>query len=190
MNNPSNPGPVEQELLESTGIKPKTGEKRQAFLKRLNAAVNNAYDADPKHVAWENLSQDAQQWVNNGNEAKGDIPDFAGAEEQPDTEAANTEGTKMAAKSKKTAEKKTTAAKPAATDAKPEKKASATNGAKKPGKFETIIRTALKHPKKTGEELADMLPDFSRSSVVTVRSDLKRTTRVLADVGLLKENPF
>lgn len=188
------PGPVEQELIESTGIKFKPNEKRPAFLKRLNAAVNNAYDADPDHVAWENLSQAAQQWVNDGNATKGDIPDFDSDEETPEDESETqqeeseeTMATKPAKKPAATVAKKAPAAtKPAAAKAATPK----ANGEKKPGKFDTIIRTALKHPKKSGEELADMLPDFSRASVVTVRSDLKRTLRVLTDVGLVKDNPF
>lgn len=186
-------GPVEQELIESTGIKLKPNEKRQAFLKRLNAAVNNAYDADPDHVAWENLSQAAQQWVNDGNATKGDIPDLDSDEEtsedELETQQEESEETMPITKptKKSAATKKAPAAtKPAAAKAAAPK----VNGEKKPGKFDTIIRTALKHPKKSGEELADMLPDFSRASVVTVRSDLKRTLRVLTDVGLVKDNPF
>lgn len=185
-------GPVEQELIESTGIKLKPNEKRHAFLKRLNAAVNNAYDADPNHVAWENLSQAAQQWVNDGNATKGDIPDFDSEETPEDeleTQQEESEETMPITKptKKSAATKKAPAAtKPAAAKAAAPK----VNGEKKPGKFDTIIRTALKHPKKSGEELADMLPDFSRASVVTVRSDLKRTLRVLTDVGLVKDNPF
>lgn len=68
---------MQKELVEATGLKPKEGESRQKFLRRLVAAAQAIKESD-----WDALSTPAQRWVNagqavlNDGDADDEIKDF------------------------------------------------------------------------------------------------------------------
>jgi hypothetical protein len=69
---------IETELREVTGLKPGAKEKRQAFLKKLAAKVNDMSDED-KDKTYDGLTGLAQDWINAANAAMKkdqDYPDF------------------------------------------------------------------------------------------------------------------
>jgi hypothetical protein len=79
---------VEQELQKATGVKKKVAEKFQKYAARLIEAVQELKDPE-----WEDLSAEAQTWVNAGAKVvkagKGDIepfPDDAEEEEEEEKE--------------------------------------------------------------------------------------------------------
>lgn len=76
---------IETELLEASGVKKKVGETFQKYAHRLMSAC-----LDLKQDAWDEISDDAQDWVNKGAKqynADKDIPNFpADAEEEPEDE--------------------------------------------------------------------------------------------------------
>ena len=184
---------VEAELSAAANVSAKPKEPRKTFLKRLNKAVNSKADADDSF--WGSLSEEAQLWVNAGNDAVGlggDIPDFEepATVSQPDTVKTDSappqkNKNKVAppAKNKKEA---AAVEKTAPTN----KVATKATKAARVGKFETIMRTALKHPKKSGADLVALLPDIAPASVVSVHGDLRRTVRLLHTMGLMEKNPF
>jgi hypothetical protein len=69
---------IEEELVEATGTTKEESESRNKYLSRLLRACSKLPDE-----IWESLSNEAQQWVNDGIEAmtsKLDIPEFPGSE--------------------------------------------------------------------------------------------------------------
>ena len=76
---------IEKIISQATGLDPKRGEERQAYLGRLVVAVSKLPDA-----AWAKLGKPAQQWYNDAADVKMDkpgepLPDFPDAE-KPKTE--------------------------------------------------------------------------------------------------------
>lgn len=187
-------GVIEVELVEATALKEKPKERRDSFLKRLNKAVNDKADAD--ELFWDSLSVGAQQWVNKNNEilaaGKDDLKDFPGS---VNVESALSSAPKPGKTGIRTDKKVAVPEVQTAPDPKPPVKPKEAGkpkvDKKRPiGKFETIMRLALLHPKRTGPELAGMLPDISAASVISVHGDLRRTFRMLHDMGLVADNPF
>jgi len=78
---------IEKELLAATELKAKRGEDRQDLLGRIMKEVAELDDA-----AWDDLSQEAQDWFNDAADAKNakakTIPDFPDAEgdDEPEQE--------------------------------------------------------------------------------------------------------
>lgn len=70
---------IQEELVELTEVKQKRKENEQEYLYRLAEATSNAADSD-----WDELSEEAQQWVNDAIQAKNDdedIPEFPDGDE-------------------------------------------------------------------------------------------------------------
>lgn len=69
---------IEEELSEATGVTKEESESKNKYLSRLLRSCSKLPDE-----MWDSLSNEAQQWVNDGIEAmtsKVDIPDFPGQE--------------------------------------------------------------------------------------------------------------
>lgn len=100
---------IEAELTAATGVKPKKGEARATFLKRLLDATGEG-KLDDK--AFDELSDETQKWVNAAGAAEDDkksIPDYADVETatptkgKPEAAPAEEEKTDVATAKKKAA---------------------------------------------------------------------------------------
>ena len=93
---------IEKELLAATELKAKRGEERQDLLGRIMKEVAELDDA-----AWDDLSQEAQDWFNDAADAKNakakTIPDFPDAEgdDEPEQEEEKPSTRRSAGKAKK-----------------------------------------------------------------------------------------
>ena len=94
---------IEKELLAATELKAKRGEDRQDLLGRIMKEVAELDDA-----AWDDLSQEAQDWFNDAADAKNakakTIPDFPDAEGEDEPEQEEKPSTRRSAGKAKKAE--------------------------------------------------------------------------------------
>lgn len=83
---------VERELQKATGVKPKKGEDRQKYLVRLSDGCQEEDDDGDEVMSkddWENLSEEAKDWVNaavKSMDKKKTISDFEEPEEDEEEE--------------------------------------------------------------------------------------------------------
>jgi hypothetical protein len=164
---------VELELQAATGYKPKKGEDDQAYLHRLQEAIQNLKDAD-----WEKLGHDAQAWANEAaNIVKADpdddIPDFEDDEKEKDTEdseeSADDDGEKEQEKKPVKTSKKTEKSD------KPERSEKTTKKADKPAAKKTRGDDDDDKKKKTAK--SDKKPPgrpLSEGKVEGVKYDIKK----------------
>lgn len=156
---------IEKELTAAAKIKPKKGEDRQAYFKRLCKAIYNIKDPE-----WEALSVEAQDWQNDAAErlkAGDPIPEFPDSEVEGEApEEARDEEVQPPPKS-------------AAKASKPVRKASACH---------TIKTLVVKNPKISVADLEAQLKALdlkvSNVTIATLRSDMRDTLRVMNEVGV------
>lgn len=197
------PTALEMELRKATGVKPKGGEDRQDYLKRLSDKAQ-----DIPEEAWEDLSEPAQLWANAavaaGTNGK-DIKDFVeeGGEEEEEEEAGaevpasdkRHPGRKKptAVKAAKKPAKATPAPKKAAATKKPAPTAKKGKGGDEPkedGVKVVIKRMVLADPKVPVDDVMDELAKRggtpSRMTVSGIRAEFRHSLKFLKSVGALK----
>ena len=199
---------IELELQKATKTNPRKKEPRQKYLARLIEAVQELKDNE-----WEELSNEAQVWVNEGAEAIKknaddpeieDFPDLEDAEEEADeapagdeeeTEKAEEEADEEAPpKKKKKAvvkdDKPAKAAKPEkAEKEKPEKR----SGPKPTGIKVQIKKMVLKKPAISVDEIMERLSKDgtvkpSKLTISAIRSEFRHSLFVLRDAGVLADS--
>ena len=170
---------VENELREVTSVKPRKKEGRQVFLARLAEAVDGLGDE------WDDLSQDAQDWVNKALTAmKGadDVLEFSNSPGEDEPKPKPKPKSKGKAKGKDKDKDKDKAAAPA------EKDADAGGGTKRTGVKIAIKKLLWENPKMSADEIADALEkgghNSSMATVRGIRAEFHHTLRVLNDLGV------
>lgn len=197
---------IEAELQKATKINPRKKEGRQSYLKRLIGAVEELKDD-----AWEELSQAAQEWANegvsvmkkDGDDAEiEDFPDIATAEDAEE-EAGDSEDSdkeeKVPAdeeddedeepKDKKKAKAKGKDKAPAAKKEKAEKPEKR-SGPKPTGIKVQIKKMVLKKPSISVDEIMERLSKDgtvkpSKLTISAIRSEFRHSLFVLRDQNAL-----
>lgn len=188
---------IEQELIDATKVKPKKGEARQDYLRRITLAAGKLEDA-----AWSDLSDEAQAWVNDNVKADNDekeLVDFPGEDGADDPAPRSSKKAAGKGSSGKGGAKKGREPAPAdegdgdeapASSKKAAKKSAAkgsNGGGRAPGAQHMIKSILTKKPRASVEEIAEKLTAKGLSAtplaISSIRSGWRNTVRILQDAG-------
>lgn len=180
---------VEQELRDATGIKPKSKQGRQSFLKDLALGVQELKDED-----WEVLSKAAQTWSNAAGKVleadkNGTVVDFEGADGDAgadDKEEASPKK-KPAAAAPKSGAKPATGGKKKDEEDAPKKRTS--SELKEGGIKVQIKKLLLKKPDMSVDDIVAAIAKKgdapSRFTVSSIRSEFRHSLKVMKAEGLI-----